>query len=126
MGGGKTPPKARWFKLADPSHHEPLRIQVRLVQLPYDARAFQDVNFPNHEPASQGVRLVLCSHAVLETQRKRVGMDKEEDLKALLERAKELKEIGEKLIKESDQLMGEYEALKLKKRGRTRTSSPPE
>jgi hypothetical protein len=53
-------------------------------------------------------------------------MDKEDDLKALLERAKELKEIGEQLIKESDQLMGEYEALKLKKRGRTRTSSTPE
>lgn len=53
-------------------------------------------------------------------------MDKEDDLKALLERAKELKEIGEKLIKESDQLMGEYEALRRKKRGRARTSSTRE
>ena len=50
------------------------------------------------------------------------GMDKEEDLKALLERAKELKELGKELIKESDQLMGQYEALKQKKRGRARTS----
>ena len=50
-------------------------------------------------------------------------MDKEDDLKALLWRAKELKELGEKLIKESDQLMGEYKALKAKKRGRARTSS---
>lgn len=53
-------------------------------------------------------------------------MDKEGELKALLERAKELKEIGEKLIRESDQLMEEYEAQKLKKRGRARTSSPSE
>jgi len=53
-------------------------------------------------------------------------MDKEEDLKAMLERAKELKEIGEKLIKESDQLIREYEALKLKKRGGTRTLSTTE
>jgi len=42
-------------------------------------------------------------------------MPKEADLKALLDRAKELKEIGEKLIKQSDQLMGEYEALKTRK-----------
>ena len=45
-------------------------------------------------------------------------MDKEDHLKALLERAKELKEIAEKLMEQSDQLMGEYKALKLKKRGR--------
>ena len=50
-------------------------------------------------------------------------MDKEDELQALLDRAKELKEIGEKLMKESDQLMGEYEALKLKKRGRKRKLS---
>ena len=42
-------------------------------------------------------------------------MPKEADLKALLDRAKELKEIGENLIKQSDQLMGEYEALKTRK-----------
>ena len=42
-------------------------------------------------------------------------MPKEADLNALLDRAKELKEIGEKLIKQSEQLMGEYEALKTKK-----------
>ena len=53
-------------------------------------------------------------------------MDKEDDLKALLERAKELKEIGEKLIKESDQLRGEYEVLRRKKRGRARTLSTRE
>jgi hypothetical protein len=53
-------------------------------------------------------------------------MDKEDDLKALFERAKELKEIAEKLTKESDQLMVEYEALKLKKRGRTRPPSTSE
>ena len=53
-------------------------------------------------------------------------MNKEGHLKALLERAKELKEIGEKLIKESDQLMRKYEALKRKKRGRVRTSSTTE
>ena len=50
-------------------------------------------------------------------------MDKEGELKALLERAKELKEIGEKLIRESNQLMDEYEARKLKKRGRARKLS---
>jgi len=53
-------------------------------------------------------------------------MDQEDHLKAMLERAKELKAIAEKLMEQSDQLMGEYEALKLKKRGRTRTSSTPE
>ena len=42
-------------------------------------------------------------------------MPKEADLKALLDRARELKEIGENLIKQSDQLMGEYEALKTRK-----------
>ena len=42
-------------------------------------------------------------------------MPKEADLNALLDRAKELKEIGENLIKQSDQLMGEYEALKMRK-----------
>ena len=52
-------------------------------------------------------------------------MDKEGDLYALLERAKELKEIGEKLIKESDQLIGQYEALKLKKRGSARMPPTP-
>ena len=49
-------------------------------------------------------------------------MAKEDDLNALLERARELKDLGEKLIKESDQLVGEYEALKLKKRGKARES----
>ena len=49
-------------------------------------------------------------------------MDKEDELKALLWRAKELKELAEKLMEQSDQLMGEYETLKLKKRGRARTS----
>jgi hypothetical protein len=44
-----------------------------------------------------------------------IGMPKEAELNALLDRAKELKEIGEKLIKQSEQLMGEYEALKTKK-----------
>lgn len=53
-------------------------------------------------------------------------MDKEDQLKAMLERAKELKEIGEKLMKESDQLLEEYEAQKLKKRGRAPWSSTPE
>ena len=48
--------------------------------------------------------------------------DKDNELKALLERAKEMREIGEKLINESKQLMGEYEAQKLKKRARARTS----
>ena len=42
-------------------------------------------------------------------------MAKEADLNALLDRAKELKEIGENLIKQSDQLMAEYEALKTRK-----------
>ena len=64
----------------------------------------------------------IQQHCSLGPGGKRIGMDKEGDLKALLERAKELKEIGEKLIKESDQLIGQYEALKLKKRG-TRTPS---
>ena len=59
-------------------------------------------------------------------QGKRIGMDKEGDLNALLERAKELKEIGEKLIKESDQLIEQYGALKLKKRGNARTPSASE
>lgn len=66
------------------------------------------------------------SDTVLGTQGKRIDMDEEDGLKALLERAKELKEISEKLIKESNQLMDEYEALKLKRRGRARTSSTPE
>ena len=48
-------------------------------------------------------------------------MNKEDHLKALLERAKELKEIGEKLIKESNQLMSEYEAQRLKKGRRARS-----
>jgi hypothetical protein len=47
-----------------------------------------------------------------------IGMPKEDDLNALLDRAKELKEIGEKLIKQSEQLMGEYEVLKTKKQGK--------
>ena len=47
-------------------------------------------------------------------------MDKEDDLKALLWRVKELKELAEKLMEQSDQLMGQYEALKLKKRRRAR------
>ena len=47
-----------------------------------------------------------------------IGMPKEDDLNALLDRAKELKEIGEKLIKQSEQLMGEYEVLKTKKRSK--------
>ena len=47
-------------------------------------------------------------------------MNKEDELKALLDRAKELKEIGEKLMKESDELMEEYEAQKLRKRRRAR------
>ena len=51
-------------------------------------------------------------------------MDKEDHLKAMSERAKELKEIAEILMKESDQLMGEYEALRLKKRGRPRPLPP--
>jgi hypothetical protein len=55
-----------------------------------------------------------------------IGMDKEDHLNALLQRAKELKEIGEKLIRESDQLMKKYEALKPKRRGRARTSFTPE
>ena len=50
-------------------------------------------------------------------------MDKEDELKAQLARAEELKEIGQKLMKESDQLMSEYEAQKLKKRRKVRTRS---
>ncbi len=45
-------------------------------------------------------------------------MPKEADLNALLDRVKELKEIGETLIKQSEQLMGEYEVLKTKKPGK--------
>jgi len=46
------------------------------------------------------------------------AMPKEADLNALLDRVKELKEIGETLIKQSEQLMGEYEVLKTKKPGK--------
>ena len=49
-------------------------------------------------------------------------MAKEADLNALLDRAKELKEIGEKLIKQSEQLMGEYEALKTRKHRKAQMS----
>ncbi|MGB8060753.1 MAG: hypothetical protein WCF26_02510 [Candidatus Sulfotelmatobacter sp.] len=50
-------------------------------------------------------------------------MPKEADLNALLDRANELREIGEKLIKQSEQLMGEYEALKTKKRSKAQMSA---
>jgi hypothetical protein len=52
-------------------------------------------------------------------------MPKEADLNALLDRAKELKEIGEKLIKQSEQLMGEYQALKAKKQSKAQMSAAP-
>jgi len=52
-----------------------------------------------------------------------IGMPKEADLNALLDRANELREIGEKLIKQSEQLMGEYEALKTKKRSKAQMSA---
>ena len=52
-------------------------------------------------------------------------MPKEADLNALLDRAKELKDIGEKLIKQSELLMGEYQALKTKKQSKAQMSAAP-
>ncbi len=50
-------------------------------------------------------------------------MPKEADLNALLDRAKELKEVGEKLIMQSGQLMQEYKALKAKKQSKAQMTA---
>jgi hypothetical protein len=42
-----------------------------------------------------------------------------------VDRAKELKDIGEQLIKQSELLMGEYEALKSKKQSKAQMSAAP-